>query len=354
MTRRLVICCDGTWNVPDHIDRGQIRPSNVVHVALAAAPRGTDGREQVVFYDKGVGTGRFDHLLGAFGVGLSAKVKDAYRFIVERYEPGDEIFLFGFSRGAYTARSVAGLIRSIGVLTHANLGKLDDGGYALYRRRDSASDPSEFEAQLFRKMYACEPLTPIHFIGVWDTVGALGIPVGIPWLPVSLVQQVNQHWAFHDLRLSRFVKFAYHAVAIDERREQYAPTLWRQQPGAPREQVLEQVWFAGVHTNVGGGYEDSGLSAITLTWMKEKAEAAGLSFDDAYFAAEKLVPNPLGVLRDARVGFYRLLPAKWRPIGVASAGHESIHESVHTRQREKPSYRPRNVQEYDRRERARQ
>ena len=203
MSKRLVVCCDGTWNVPDRIDRGQLSPSNVVHIALATADRDAEGRRQLVFYDTGVGTRRFEHVLGgAFGFGLSSKVKDAYRFLIETYEPGDEIFLFGFSRGAYTARSTAGLIRNCGILRRDQATRLD-AGYELYRRRDSASLPSEFESQLFRRMYACEPETRIRFIGVWDTVGALGIPAGIPWLPVSWVQSFNKRWAFHDLRLSR-------------------------------------------------------------------------------------------------------------------------------------------------------
>ena len=351
MKKRLVVCCDGTWNVPDHIDRGQIRPSNVVHIALATKRAAPDGTPQLVFYDKGVGTDWWDHLSGgAFGVGLSDKVKDAYCCVAEHYEPGDDIFLFGFSRGAYTARSTAGLIRNIGVLKRQNLGRLNEG-YDLYRRRDEASDPSEFESQLFRKMYACEDITPITLIGVFDTVGALGIPVGIPWLPVSLVQQINEHWAFHDLRLSRYVKYAYQAVAVDESRAQFPPALWQQQldrPPAPGvDPVLEQVWFAGVHTNVGGGYVDTGLSAITLFWMKDRAEGAGLALDDHYFESQGLRPNPLGVLRDSRIGFYRLLPPKLRSIGVAPHGNESVSPTVLERQRAKPSYRPRNVLDYE-------
>jgi uncharacterized protein (DUF2235 family) len=345
--KRLVVCCDGTWNVPDHIDRGQVRPSNVVHIALSTRATDDHHTPQVVFYDKGVGTNPFEHLIGgAFGFGLSAKVKDAYRFIAERYEPGDEIFLFGFSRGAYTARSTAGLIRNIGVLTPANLGRLD-AGYELYRRRDSASDPSEFESQLFRRMYACEDITPIRLVGVWDTVGALGIPVGIPWLPISVVQRFNRRWAFHDLRLSRYVKFAYHAVAIDERRPQFSPSLWEQQRGAPADQVLEQAWFAGVHSNVGGGYENTGLSAITLLWMKERAGSAGLAFDEQYFSSERLVPNPLGLLRDSRIGFYRWFPPEWRTIGASPNGHESVSPTALERLHAMPSYRPRNLLAYE-------
>src|SRR5687767_13034279 len=112
MGKRLVVCCDGTWNVPDKVDRGEVCPSNVAKMALAVAPAAPDGRPQLIFYERGVGTGMWDRLRGgAFGWGLSKHVQDAYRFIVDRYEADDEIYLFGFSRGAYTARSLAGLIR---------------------------------------------------------------------------------------------------------------------------------------------------------------------------------------------------------------------------------------------------
>jgi hypothetical protein len=225
VSKRLVVCCDGTWNVPDRIDRGRLSPSNVVHIALATAERDAESRQQLVFYDTGVGTHRFEHLIGgAFGFGLSRKVKDAYRFLIETYEPGDEIFLFGFSRGAYTARSTAGLIRNCGILRRDQAKRLD-AGYELYRRRDNASLPSEFESQLFRRMYACEPETRIRFIGVWDTVGALGIPAGIPWLPVSWVQSFNKRWAFHDLRLSRYVDYAYQAGLVRRRPQQHRRRL---------------------------------------------------------------------------------------------------------------------------------
>jgi uncharacterized protein (DUF2235 family) len=200
MAKRLVICCDGTWNVPDQKDGRQTDnalpcPSNVAKMALAVAPRDDDGRDQLVFYGKGVGTGRWDRLRGgAFGWGLSEHILDAYRFLMQHFEPDDEIFLFGFSRGAYTARSTAGFIRNSGILKREHRAKLADA-FRLYRRRDEASQPAEIEATLFRRAFSHE--TRIKFVGVWDTVGALGIPRGIPWLPVSLLQLVNKPWAFH-------------------------------------------------------------------------------------------------------------------------------------------------------------
>ncbi|MDQ4146150.1 MAG: DUF2235 domain-containing protein [Pseudomonadota bacterium] len=344
MAKRLVICSDGTWNIPDRKDRGRVCPSNVAKMALAVAPRDPQGVEQQVFYNKGVGTGAFDRLRGgAFGWGLSKNIQDVYRFIVERYELGDEIFLFGFSRGAYTVRSAAGLIRNCGVLKREHKGKVVEA-YNLYRRRDDASHPTGVEAQLFRRQFSTE--VRIRFIGVWDTVGALGIPVGIPWLPVSWLHFINKRWEFHDVKLSTFVDNAYHALAIDEKRPQFTPTLWEQQPDA-QSQHMEQVWFAGVHTNVGGGYQDTGLSDITFLWMKEKAEACGLAFDQEYIQ-QAFAPDHLGVLRDSKTGLYELFPDAVRPIGRGHRANEVVHPSAVDRmeQARNPSYRPTNLVSY--------
>src|SRR6185503_16018117 len=125
-----------TWNTPDHVDRGRVSPTNVVKTALTVAARRTDGAPQIIHYHSGVGTGRFDHLRGgAFGYGLSANILEAYRFVVRHFEPGDALYLFGFSRGAYTARSLAGLIRNSGIVRSASP-RLLDQAYTLYRRRD--------------------------------------------------------------------------------------------------------------------------------------------------------------------------------------------------------------------------
>ncbi|MBV9281455.1 MAG: DUF2235 domain-containing protein [Chloroflexi bacterium] len=347
MAKRLVVCADGTWNVPDSKDGTSICPSNVVKMALAVAPSG-NGREQQIFYLKGVGTGVLDHLLGgAFGWGLSRNVLDAYRFLAEQYESDDDIFLFGFSRGAYTARSVAGLIRNCGLLKREHLDQLS-AAYTLYRRRDDASHPTAVESQVFRKAFAYE--ARIKFIGVWDTVGALGIPVGIPWLPVSWLHFINQRWEFHDVKLSSYVGNAYQAVAIDERRPQFMPTLWEQQPHA-QGQTMEQVWFAGVHSNVVVGYTDSGLSDIAFLWLKDRAEGCGLVFDQEYIRST-FKPDALGVLRDSRTGIFQLFPGAWRKIDD-KAGHESnTNEAVYrsavdrTERAAPPGYRPPNLLSY--------
>ena len=336
MGKRLVVCCDGTWNTPD-----QTSPTNVTKLALAVAERGSDGTDQRVFYVRGVGTTRWERLRGgAFGLGLSRNVKEAYRFLVDSYEPGDELFLFGFSRGAFTARSTAGLVRKAGILHREQAGRIDQA-YRLYR--DRVTHPRDVEAQLFRRTYSHEPR--IRLIGVWDTVGALGIPLS----GLRLINAFNRRWQFHDTDLSTTVDAAFHAVAIDEQRKAFAPTLWQQQPDAT-EQRLEQVWFAGSHCDVGGGYPQTGLSDLALLWMADRARSCGLTFrDDAFPTVPPpggrsgvftVQPDPFGPLHDSRRAVFRLLPAHHRPIGVTDPGHEHAAASAVQRHDKDPGYAP--------------
>ena len=272
MSKRLVLCCDGTWNSPD-----QKSPTNVTKIALAIAPVDSAGREQRTFYHRGVGTNRWERVRGgAFGVGLSRNVQDTYRFLVQNFEPGDELFFFGFSRGAYTARSTAGFVRNCGILRREHADRVGEA-YGLYRDKSSKTHPRGTEATLFRRSYSHE--TCIRFIGVWDTVGALGIPIG-----GALINLINHRWEFHDTQLSTTVDAAYQALAIDEKRGPFRPTLWTPQDNPPPEQRVEQVWFAGVHSDVGGGYPDHQISDIPLLWMADRARRTGLDFRANAFA----------------------------------------------------------------------
>jgi uncharacterized protein (DUF2235 family) len=307
LTKRIVICCDGTWNTPDEVDlKGEPISTNVTKLAFAVKEGDCGGIEQRAYYGRGVGTGRFDHLLGgAFGVGLSDKIKEAYLFLLENFEPTDELFIFGFSRGAYTARSLAGFIRNSGILRPKYAHRLD-AAFDLYRDRTPATHPRSREATLFRRTYSFE--TDIKFIGVWDTVGALGIPD----LPVP--SAIRTLWSFHDVALSTRVHFAYHALAIDERRKSFMPTLWEQAEDAPATQVLQQVWFSGVHSDIGGGYGEAGLSDIALLWLMRKAEACGLVLA-AGTVPSGIHPNLCATLHDSMTREYALLGERIRRIG---------------------------------------
>jgi uncharacterized protein (DUF2235 family) len=320
--KRLVVCCDGTWNRPDELRGGIPAPTNVAKIALAVARTGEDGVPQRLYYQRGVGTRRLEHYSGGgFGYGLSRNIRDCYRFLVETYAPGDELYLFGFSRGAYTARSLAGLIRNCGILKPEHAGQVG-AAYALYRSRRDRHTPTAIESQIFRRMYAHEDETPIRFVGVWDTVGALGIPIDGLRLPF-----MDRLWGFHNTDLSPSVQSAYQALAIDEQRGPFKPTLWTQRAAASG-QVLEQVWFAGVHCDVGGGHVDCGLAEIALLWMADRARARGLAFEPDHLLVsggdpeperralgERLVPYRRAALHPSRKGWYRLLPRHVRRLG---------------------------------------
>jgi hypothetical protein len=343
--KRLVLCCDGTWNRPDQARDGRPCPTNVTKVAMAVARDG-DGIEQRVFYQPGVGTAARERLRGgAFGWGLSKGVQDVYRFVVDNYEPGDELFFFGFSRGAYMARSTAGLIRNAGILRRENADRITQA-YALYR--DRAAKPRDTESQLFRRSFSHGEAT-IQFLGVWDTVGALGIPLAAN--PLTAV--FNRRWRFHDVELSRSVQAAYQALAIDEVRRPYEPAVWEQDPDADG-QVLEQVWFAGAHSDVGGGYADTSLSDVTLGWMAERARSCGLVFDDGAFvwpqdgtqpteADGGFVPDPRGQLHDSYTGAARLMGRALRTLGSQPSGHETLSSTARVRSQQDTTYRPDNL-----------
>jgi uncharacterized protein (DUF2235 family) len=353
--KRLIVCCDGTWNRPDQVDRGVAAPTNVAKLSLALAEADAEGNLQVLHYQAGVGTRRWERLLGGgLGVGLSRNVKECYRFIVDSYEPGDELYFFGFSRGAFTARSTVGLVRNSGILRREHRHRIEEA-YGLYRDPRKDSEPSEIAARLFRRSYS-HPDTHIEFVGVWDTVGALGIPIDGFRPPL-----LSKLWTFHDTKLSRYVRNAYHAIAVDERRQPFKPTLWVKQDDA-RDQTLEQVWFAGVHCDVGGGYRDPALSEIPLLWMADKARGCGLAFKPEHLVANtagfdpearragiEVAPDPTGELHDSRTRFYQLLPAHDRRLegdeGAAVDGGW-LASSARTRHAEDSSYRPPGVPEW--------
>ncbi|MBI1770563.1 MAG: DUF2235 domain-containing protein [Bacteroidetes bacterium] len=325
--KRIITCSDGTWNKPGEKDRGIEVETNVEKIHDAITSKSIDGTPQLKFYDQGVGTSASlqDEIMGgATGKGIDKNILDAYKFILWNFEPGDELYLFGFSRGAYTARSLAGFIRYCGILRPENL-LLANEAYQLYHDKTKLTGPDSDLMVSFRRQYSIE--TRIKFIGVWDTVGSLGIPLK------SFKELNTEKYQFHDVTLSSTVDFAYHALAINERRELFEPTLWEKSstvkntPG--HKQMMEQVWFTGVHSNVGGGYEDSGLSDIALEWMMKKAENTGLSFDRSEIKDFK--PNPEGELRNSLNLLYRILGKKWREVCKSKDGNESIDPSVRQR-----------------------
>lgn len=349
--KRLAIFCDGTWQ--------SIRAERRTNVALAAMGverYGPDGRHQLTYYDDGVGAligGWRRMFVGATGQGLDNRILSAYRFLTLNYEPGDEIYLFGFSRGAYTVRSLTGLIRTCGILRREYAHR-EQEAMDLYRRprtQDGTAQSDSPEAIEFRMNCAREWVRPesgaltamgggrdtlkVAYVGVWDTVGALGIP--------STLFQNRKRYQFHDTSLGKWVKMARHAVAIDERRTAFAPTLWSNVDGgadAGDHPGAQQCWFPGDHGGVGGGAARNGLSNAALLWIIEGAQAGGLSFKqsilDEYVAELEPLRTPV---RQTGIGswFTYLSGADWRR-GLTQ--FEDVHETARQRYLQNKTYRP--------------
>lgn len=313
--KRIAIFCDGTWNRSD-----AAHPTNVVRLAQAVKHTADDGIKQEVFYVMGVGTGRGSTRLargidtvfgGVMGAGLVENIEDAYRSLVFAYEPGDELYIFGFSRGAYTARSLAGLIRSCGIPPRGNVHRIGEA-MTRYRSRGDHTHPDDPKSFLFRSDFApytatsqeewnwrlktrpalCVKLA-VNYVGVWDTVGALGVPGH--WLTARLFNKGHQ---FHDADLSSMVTCARHGIAIDEHRKTFPPALWSPKlgdmnkaalgvekdmtldPGTRDDWPYRQEWFPGDHGSVGGGGDRQGLSAFACEWIAEGARNAGLEMHE--------------------------------------------------------------------------
>jgi uncharacterized protein (DUF2235 family) len=334
--KRLALFFDGTWNTPDDDgDENGNTNTNVSRLHDAVMQRDVNNTVQKTWYDQGVGTDWYNRLTGGVaGVGLSTNIRQGYQYLAEEYEVGDEIFLFGFSRGAYTARSLVGLIRNCGILKEADE-KLVHEAYQIYRTRDEGAESEQ--AKAFRREAAHRGIIEIKCLGVWDTVGALGIPV-------KSFDFFNQSfYQFHDTKLSSIVKNAFQALAIDEHRQEYEATLW--QPSERMDQRIEQVWFPGAHSNVGGGYRDDILADVTLVWMMELASSCGLALDPQkrpQLGESHWTEGLRDSFEEFLRGFYRFFHKRYyRPIGTTEHGCEWLDQSAIERFR-RLDYRPRN------------
>lgn len=351
-TRRLALFLDGTWNeVSDN--------TNIWRFRALFAPVGADGRAQLGFYSTGLGT-KFGEKIsgGMFGAGIDTAITSAYEWLMEHYRPGDEIFIFGFSRGAYTARSLSGFVSKCGLLqSGAPLGV--NQLFMRYRRsgqptirelmaaRDEGKTDFSFEEAWMLKFAQA---VPIKFLGVFDTVGALGVPF-------PLYRRLKgAAYPFLNTGLRQNNEYAFHALAIDEHRKAFAPTLWTNEgathaPMRPIERT-EQRWFVGAHADVGGGCFDDPLAGLAFKWLERKAMALGLTFKDS-FAIEPQAncATISNSYREFMWGLYRLATfyrPYYRPIGEppknegpgVSNINETIDASVFDRWRADPSYRP--------------
>jgi uncharacterized protein (DUF2235 family) len=322
----------------------------------------------MVIYAKGVGTGRGSNGLarltdrvfgGLFGWGLENNIIDVYRSLVLCYEPGDEVFVFGFSRGAYTARSLIGLIRSCGIVPRWDISAVEDA-MAYYRDRDISTKPSEQSSIEKRARFSPVVATSqadvdyreanqfpdiellkLKYLGVWDTVGAMGVP-GIFGIFAKLF---NWKYRFHDNSLSSLVQVGRHAVAIDEERRLFPPTLWTPPKGVKDTSAYSQLWFVGDHAAVGGGGSERGLSNITYEWIAQGAKAQKLGFhpDLLRRAAEGKDPFA-GVQGHTDMSFLGGLLALFKQHRTALKGlpvaQTDLAPTAQQRLDEDPTYRP--------------
>ena len=295
--KNIIVCCDGTGN-----EYG-VNKTNVVRTCEIAVASDS----QLVYYDPGVGTGGWEYDEsaggmkakgdGATGRGLQKNVNDGYRFLMRTYTPGDRVFLLGFSRGAFTARSLGGMLHRCGLL-RPGMDNLVEQASEIYNRKDDGLDAG-FKATFSRPC-------PVHFIGVWDTVESLALNAGKK---------------FHDARLNPEIANAYHAVALDEMRKDFPPCLWDEKNISDGQKV-EQVWFAGVHSDVGGWYDERGLSDIALRWMLEKAQKCEMELKPEEFA--KVKGDPLGKQHDSHQGFWNFRGKHERQVPSGAQVHESV------------------------------
>jgi uncharacterized protein (DUF2235 family) len=352
--KRIAVFLDGTWNnVCDN--------TNVWRLKSLC----TRSPEQLVYYSAGVGTQSGEHLSGGmFGIGINEEVISAYEWLVENYEPDAQLFIFGFSRGAFTARSLAGFISKCGLLKAGSpvsmkqmFERYRTGTAKTVRALDKTEGGLALEEEWIKEYSRA---IPIWFQGVWDTVGELGVPV--PCAPK--VSRADFAFLETDLRIND--THAYHALAIDEHRPAFAPTLWVKstpKQGAtypPRDLAhVEQRWFVGAHANVGGGYEDDLLAQIPLAWLMSKAMAHGLEFKDSVVIDGNENACPIhDSLAEMAHGIYEVVELGkhyYRPIGaepvdsgaaVTATVNETIDATVFERWRADASYRPKNLMEW--------
>ncbi|WP_457809285.1 DUF2235 domain-containing protein [Kushneria sp. EE4] len=306
MGKNLVVCCDGTNQQFSRVN------TNVVHLFRSVVRHGD---QQKAFYSPGVGTfaasffglgvGRtLGRALGtAFGYGIQQNMEDAYRFLMNEYEPGDRVFLFGFSRGAFAARSLASMIDRCGILYPHHENMVQEITRRFLRGDDATSLRS------FRDTFArpCKP----WLVGVWDTVGALGCLISLR--------------KFHNRRLSPGVRYAFHALALDEKRRPFSPTPWDESK-AKDEQHIEQRWFAGGHSDVGGGNSEHGLSDITLRWMLERAVEHGLQLEGDPLS--RIHGDPTGTLHQKSSLLWRLLGIQERHYPPDALIDDSVQKRI--------------------------
>ncbi|KAF8585533.1 hypothetical protein K439DRAFT_1652901 [Ramaria rubella] len=354
VSKRIVVCCDGTWQ-DGIVQKYRWQYSNILKISRVLDHQ--DNRHnppipQIVFYQAGVGSAQnfySEYIEGATGASLAEKVQEAYAFVAHNYQPGDEIFLFGFSRGAYTARMVAAFIGEIGVLDKEDMDDFADI-FIAYQKRGKTSDPKEladynkvlepFTNPKARGRMRADPdgdTFTIKCVGVFDTVGSVGLPEELTFFS----KKIKQLFGFSDKTLGVHIHHAFHAMAINETRADFDVAKFEQTPeGRAKGQVLKQTWFAGSHSDIGGGWKSHDLSDLTLAWMASNIEGM-LSLDRKYLCGLPRPVAPWGeqLPHDPITGIFKLAFEIQRklPTETNDITHERIHPSVMCQTVELPS-----------------
>jgi uncharacterized protein (DUF2235 family) len=320
MLKNIVVCCDGTGNE----FRESRRNTNVVKLFEVIVKTPT---RQIAYYDPGVGTmslpgfvtwaGKWTSIVMglAFGYGITRNIEDAYSYLMARHVAGDRLYIFGFSRGAFTARALAGMLHVCGLLEKGSDNLIPYASKVYMRARREPRIAADFKKTFSRE---CKP----HFIGVWDTVESVGIVPGF-------------RRRFPDTRLNGDVLFGRHALALDERRSQFRPNPWTE-PAQPGQSIV-QVWFPGVHADVGGSYPEAGLSNIALRWMLKAAADEGLVVDET--AAAQYLGDDTDALHNPLLPFWWLLGWGRRRVPEGAL----VHRSVIDRKQHLSGYDPPNL-----------
>jgi len=362
MKKNIVLCSDGTGNKGGYgEDTNVYKIYKAVNIQDARDAAGGP-QAQITFYDQGVGTDKSEHnknkywraLSGAFGFGFEANVKDLYHFLARSYETGDKVFLFGFSRGGATVRAFAGFVHTCGLLNREHPAARPDGHFSeqafkllvnqafdCYRTHSKNPEKCrQFKAEYGVKdeIHAPSGDLKIHFVGVWDSVSALGFPkdfsVAVKWVfdaAERISDRIFPH-SFYKYELNESVENAYQALSIDDERKTFHPMVWNEKDCRGAEHHVEQVWFAGVHSNVGGGYPRTGLSDVALDWMMTRAEASGLVFFPEARSDVRQGANGHDKVYDSRDGFaiyYRYGPRDLQELGADLRGPVALHRTAY-------------------------
>ncbi|PHS54432.1 MAG: peptidoglycan-binding protein [Lutibacter sp.] len=330
MSKNIIVFCDGTNQ------KGGVGNNTNVYKLFNMIEDRTS--KQIAYYDPGIGTDIKKITGSLFGRGFSKNILECYRFIFENFEAGDKIYLFGFSRGAATVRSLSSFIHLFGVLPKSRVDLIKEA-FSIYKKSNREKKAKKF-IQKHHTMWCS-----IEFVGVWDTVAALGFPVK----GLSILFETIFSHKFHSFKLSKSIKFARHALSIDDERKTFHPILWEPINSDSDQDKLKQVWFAGVHTDVGGGYKEDELSDISLKWMIKEAVSKGLIIFNKSKNYKNLmgrVPNAEGMIHNEQKGFIgKMFKRKQRTWNNETHGKPIIHESVLKRtkssdNKDSPEYKP--------------